>query len=305
MQPPTVKEDLVTRPAAESPSEPMKYPIAQRYFNHWRTRNPDEILSYPRLEPLPYLKESKLIQLAQQGDISARNQVWMHYARLVFSVVNRFHVPDRLLADAVQEGSLGIKRAIEKFQIERFHSFSTYAWRWIYQYIQRFLVENLLPVRIPSNLFNDYMHFRRDLRDCREPGEETSLCGKWCESNPSLYHRVILLHAIFQPTPLHHLNATLHPSEFDFVEHVEVDWAGICLDALTVLHERERSIIQKRYGLFGERAMTLEEIGGEFNLTRERIRQIQEKAERRLRRRLKSIRFLVTMDEDNSENVEV
>ena len=138
MQPFLAENESTPSIVADSPTKPLAVNDRFGRYNHWRKRNPDEFVSYPKLNPLPYLKESRLIQLAQQGDIKARNEVWMHYARLVLSVVNRFSIPDRLLADAIQEGSLGIKRAIEKFEIERFHSFSTYAWRWIYQYIQRF-----------------------------------------------------------------------------------------------------------------------------------------------------------------------
>ena len=115
----------------------------------------------------------------------------------------------------------------------------------------------------------------------------------------NLYHRILLLHFTFEPTPLHALDAALHPLRFDVVEHVDVDWKGICNNALTVLQNRERIIIQKRYGLIGEQAMTLEEVGEEYHLTRERIRQIQEKAEDRLRRRLDFIRLLVVPAGEN------
>jgi RNA polymerase sigma factor (sigma-70 family) len=264
-----------------------------RRSNHWATRNPDDFVRYPRLEPLSYLIESKLIERAKAGDIEARNDVWMHYARLTLSVVNHFRIPDHLLPDAIQEGCIGLTRAIQKFEIERFNSFSTYAWRWIYQYVQRFLVDNVLPLRLPSYLFPEYMRFRRELRECKAPGDENALMARWHRKNPRLYARIIRVHSVIHMVPSHLLERRQHPCSHDeeFVEHP--NWDSVCREALQTLHERERSILQKRYGLYGGKPMNLREIGDEMHLTRERIRQIQDKAEKKLRRRCDRIRMLV------------
>jgi RNA polymerase sigma factor (sigma-70 family) len=241
------------------------------------------------LEPLPYLKESRLIQAAQEGDIAARNEVWMHYARLVLSVVNSFRIPESMLADAIQEGAIGLHKAIKKFEIERYNSFSTYAWPWVYQYVQRFLVSNLFSPRIPSYLFRDYMRFQRELRCCIEPGDEAALFSKWRNINRKLYKRIIQIHNANNAMPLQFLGAASHPEVFDRNEQDEVDRKAICHEAIRSLENRDQKIINMRYGMSGEPEMTLKRVGQELGLTRERIRQLQVQAEALLETRLHRI----------------
>lgn len=266
-----------------------------RRLNHWASRDPDDFVCYPRLTPLGYLEESKLIERAKAGETAARNQLWMQYARLTLSVVNLFRVPEHLLADAIQEGCIGLTRAIAKFEVERFNSFSTYAWAWIYNGIQRFVADNVLPLRLPAYLFPEYMRFRRELRACKEPGDEAAVMERWHRDNPRLLSLMLRAHAVILGVPLHLLENGEHPFALD-AEHAEApDWKSLCLDAIRGLHERERIVIVKRYGLFGCPDLTLQQVADELQLTRERVRQIQEKAEGKLRRHCNRIRHLVDL----------
>jgi RNA polymerase sigma factor (sigma-70 family) len=273
--------------------------------NYWCNRNPEDFVNYPKLEPLPYLKESHLIRAAQAGDIDARNEVWMHYARLVLSVINEFHVPEHLLADSIQEGVMALAKAIEKFEVERLNSFSTYAWHWICNGIQRFLVRNLFPLRFPDYLFDDYMRFLRELRKCVEPGDEAGCRARWHGLDRRLYVRMMLIHAAVHPLALPDADARSHPKVFDVLQQGELELTAICHEAVHSLKRRDRAIISMRYGLFGGRAMTLAEIGHKLKLTRERIRQLQVEAEARLGILLKRLRHLILSESGQDEDSEI
>src|SRR5689334_9946041 len=96
--------------------------------NYWATFDPSEFAAFPKLEPLPYLKECRFIERAQTGDVEARNIVWTHHLRLVYSVANQFNFHENDLPDALQEGAIGLSRAVARFEIHRYAAFSTYAW---------------------------------------------------------------------------------------------------------------------------------------------------------------------------------
>lgn len=271
--------------AAEAPPPSARRSKRRRRKNHWAKQPPEEFVRYPRSEPLPYLKECRLVRLAQGGDRDALRQLWVQHLRLVFSVANHFRIPDALLADAMQEGALGLKVAIEKFEVERYNSFSTYAWRWIYQNIQRFLVAHLFVARLPDYLFPDYMRFRRDLTAAGTPGGEQAVFDRWRGGDARTYRRVLAVYAFAEPVPVHLLDREAHPVAPAEEPPNEIDWRAVVGDALRTLKDREREVIILRYGLSGAEAMSLKEVGQRYGLTRERIRQIQAKAERRLRRR--------------------
>lgn len=270
-----------TSEAADAPARIRRE--RRRRKNHWARHAPEEFVLYPRSAPLPYLIECRLVRLAQGGDRDALNRLWVQHLRLVFSVANHFRIPDALLADAVQEGALGLKVAIEKFEVERYNSFSTYAWRWIYQNIQRFLVAHLFAARVPDYLFPDYMRFRRELRAAGTPDGERLVYDRWRAGHERTYRRMLLIHAFARPLPLHSLHRRDHPVAPAETQPDETDWKGLVADAMRALNDRDREVVVLRYGLSGGGEMSLEEVGKRYGLTRERIRQIQERAEQRLR----------------------
>lgn len=299
----TVADDALAG-GGEATDAPPKAPArrdTRKRANHWAKHPPEEFVRYPRQEPLPYLKECRLVRLAQDGDRDALNQLWVQHLRLVLSVANHFRIPDAILADAMQEGTLGLKTAIEKFEVERYNSFSTYAWRWVYQHIQRFLVAHLFAVRLPSYMFPDYMRFRRELRAAGSPDGERQVFDRWRGGDERTYQRVLFVHSLVQPQPVHLLDRSTHPVAPDEAEPDETDWTALVADCLRSLRDRERDIIVLRYGLFGGEAMSLEAVGEKYHLTRERIRQIQEKAILRIRRHLGRLKNLPFDDQDADE----
>jgi RNA polymerase sigma factor (sigma-70 family) len=248
--------------------------------NYWARMAPAEMVQYPKFKEIGYLAESRLILRAQEGDLEARNAVWARNARLALSAVNRFAVPRNQLADAVQEGVLGLLRAIEKFDVQRYNQFSTYAWYWVSQSISRYLTRCRYRCPIPSNLYYPYRGYRRYKR----LGMEFPDYDPDRPSQRSCFRRLdrIVDAESYGVTP---------PLQIDWTEpHQRVyaeESARSIRQALEHLDERGRMIITARYGLDGGEAKTLEEVADGLGVTRERVRQIQVVAERKLRGFLK------------------
>jgi RNA polymerase primary sigma factor len=253
---------------------------SDRKRNHWARLDPDEMTLLPKYKPLPYLKEAKLIQAAQNGDVAARNEVWLRNARMVLSVANQFHIPPSLLPDAIQEGNVGLCRAIEKFDVERLNAFSTYAWTWIWQRIRLFLTRRGFSIPIPAHLFTPYLKHRRTLNGL--------LPGRDGEPNQAPDARLVRIHALVSSESLSQLPRSEHPPGRTYDEERQEAIASVVENALSALTARQRKIVVRRYGLLGGRPRTLEQIGQEMGVTKERIRQIQKVAERRLGIRLRT-----------------
>jgi RNA polymerase primary sigma factor len=272
---------------------------SKRRFNHWAHRDPDEYVTYPRLPSLGYLEETRLIHIAQQGDQNARNLIWCHYARLAFSVANYFRIPDHLLPDAVQEGSLAIIKAIEKFEIEQYHSFSTYAWMWIYQNIQRFIIRSVFLVRPPDYLYPLYAQFRREIKNAVKPGQEADIWATWRSRNPKKFRLIIRFAVAAELRSISSLKSSECPAESWFFPDDSPPLRFLCERAMAVLNSRDRYIISCRYGFHDDRGVTLQELGQSFDLTRERIRQIQEDAHTQIRKELHKFRDLIPLAEED------
>jgi len=253
--------------------------------NYWAKFRPEDFAFYPRMLALPYLTESRLIELAQGGDIEARNRLWEQHARLVYAVVNDFHIPQQFLADAVQEGVIGLKRAIELFDVHRYNAFSTYAWRWIWNHVRRFLIRASLPTRIPDHLFQNYRYFLSELRKCSTALEEEQLCRRWECEHPSDYWKLDFFRRIscavnIQEVSLRDLPMT-NGTGYEVVRQDET--RELILKLLSVLVPREKRVIVRRFGLYGHREHTLQEVAEELGVTRERVRQLESRAIKRIR----------------------
>ncbi|MEW4490960.1 sigma-70 family RNA polymerase sigma factor [Thalassoglobus sp. JC818] len=238
--------------------------------NYWARIDPKELVTLPDFEPLSYLQEVRLIQRAQQGDLTARNEIWVRNVRLVLSTVNSFHVPQMILPDAIQVGIVGLARAIEKYEVERYNAFSTYAWYWVFQGIARFLQESKFFVRIPTYKWKQ-VHSSLHGPD-RERIEE---------SDPAQAR----LNRIVRPEPLHEIPAHQVPTYSDssigrFGE--EEERSRLITRVRKLLSKREYFVLKHRFGLEGVPARTLEQIGDRLEVTRERVRQIESAAIRRL-----------------------
>ncbi|WP_237229026.1 sigma-70 family RNA polymerase sigma factor, partial [Rubinisphaera sp. JC750] len=225
-----------------------------------------------------YYNETRLIQKAQAGCVESRNEVWARNVRLVYSVVNRFSLPRDLLADAIQDGALGLKRAIEKYDVEKYTAFSTYAWYWVYQRIQRFVQTHRGRVSVPNHLYKDYCKFRYEFYKNRTPQAVETVIYNWRKRDASVFDRLFSLHLLNTARSLDRCPEIfeLPASEEDY--DFRIDLEQNLSHALTRLNERERQIVERRFGLYGEPEETLEEVGKRFGVTRERIRQLEARA---------------------------
>ena len=253
---------------------------------------------------IPLLNEEdeyKIAIAAANGDENARQTMITSNLRLVVKVAKTYIGRSSNLSflDLIQEGNMGLMRATEKFDAEKGFRFSTYATYWIKQAISKAIIDQSRAVRLPAHIVNELNKFNKAIRDLsqqygrtpsdKELAEYLNVSVKKISEYYTISKEPCSLDVTIdedEDTAMIDLIADENATKFMDIDDLSI--RDTIYSVLNTLSERERKIIELRFGFTDGRQHTLEEVGKEFNLTKERIRQLEASALKKLRNPVRS-----------------
>ena len=240
-------------------------------------------------------QEENLARAAAKGEQSAKDQLIRANLRFVVNVAKKYQNQGLPLSDLISEGNIGLINAIERFDVEKGYHFISYAVWWIRQAILKAICEKSRMIRLPLNRANELVQIEKVRKDVQAEGgsrSETEEIARRLDADPDHVAELVNISRdlVSLDTPVYSekdssllgdfVEDRRHPApdEMTVQNSLRADINGV----LDTLSRKESEIIQYRFGLNGNRPMSLKEIGGRYRLTKERIRQIEKKALKRL-----------------------